>query len=360
MRDPESEAIYYHAVARWAIAGYRAFRAWRGKGMSWRTIADRSRHGLFPVAPPPAAPHAKEWERLRAMGIRLILFEDAAYPPLLREIPNPPFGIYVRGALPPADTPHIAMVGTRKPTSEGILFTEHFAETLAAHGVAVTSGLAFGIDKAAHEGALLGKSPTVAVLACGLDAVYPRNHAALAMRILAANGALISEYPPRTLPFPSNFVVRNRIISGLARGAVIIEAPRGSGALQTARFALDQNREVWVTPGPAAHPNFEGSHALLKNGSAALVTSPRDILDALGIAAPDAPTGAAALSGVNEHGALVLRALRARGGTLTIDKIAELTNLKIQNVMQTVTALALRGHVREDGARIALRDGHPS
>ncbi|MDO8470040.1 MAG: DNA-processing protein DprA [bacterium] len=212
---------------------------------------------------------------------------DESYPRQLRETPGCPSELFVRGSLPPAGTPHIAIVGTRKATHDGLMVAREIARDLARHGIVVVSGLALGIDAAAHEGALQGGGRTVAVLANGLDTVYPPSHEQLARRILERNGCLLSEYPLGTPAFPSQFLARNRIVSGLALATVIIEAPARSGTLVTAKYALEQGREVFVLPGPARHPNFAGSHRLIREG-ARLIATADDILEDLGLAASEA------------------------------------------------------------------------
>ena len=177
----------------------------------------------------------------------------------------------------------IAIVGTRRATPDGKSTARRFAAELARAGIVIVSGLAFGVDAAAHEGCLDAEGKTVAVLACGLANIYPRNNEPLAKKILAQGGAIISEYPPDMPAYPSRFLERNRIVSGLSKGTLVIEAPERSGSLATARFALEQNRDVFVVPGPIAHPNFKGSHALIRQG-AELVTTPEDILESYGIA----------------------------------------------------------------------------
>lgn len=213
-------------------------------------------------------------ETLKAKDIRIISFWDADYPPLLRTIHDPPALLYVRGELPTGDS--FAIVGSRKATTAGLSFTKDVATGLAEHGICVVSGMAKGVDGAAHRGALEAGGQTVAVLGCGIDRIYPAENTRLYWDILKHN-AIISEYPPGTLPAAHNFPARNRIISGLCRGTLIVEAASGSGSLITADFALEQGRELFATPGAVNHPNSHGPHQLLKEG-AQLVTDVSDIL----------------------------------------------------------------------------------
>lgn len=217
--------------------------------------------------------------------------KDPAYPRLLKEIPNPPENLYLLGNLPEKDTQKIAIVGTRKATAEGKKLAKEIAKKLAERGIIIVSGLAMGIDTAAHEGAIAACLPdgsqgkTIAVLANGLNSVYPAQNENLAKKILESDGALISEYPPETPSFPNQFLERNRIISGLSVATIIIEAPERSGSLATANWAAQQGREVFVFPGPANHSNFRGSHKLIRDG-ARLVASLEDILEDLGLENP--------------------------------------------------------------------------
>jgi DNA processing protein len=212
----------------------------------------------------------------RKRGIRIIAIDDPAYPPILREIADPPFALFVRGALPEHDEPSLAIVGTRNPDMGAYAATRSLAKELAFASVPVVSGLAFGIDRAAHEGALEGKGRTVAVLGCGIDAVYPRAHSSLAARIIATGGALVSEYPPGREPLKHRFPERNRIVSGLSRSVVVAQAPAHSGALITADFALEQGRDLMVLAAGLRGERGAGTAALAEEG-AAVVESAADI-----------------------------------------------------------------------------------
>jgi DNA processing protein len=187
-----------------------------------------------------------DMETARFKGINWVTWHSPAYPPLLREIYDPPVLLFFRGILPNPEMPLAAIVGTRRPSSPSAAQAFDIARGLAQGGISVVSGLALGIDAMAHRGNIEGGAPTVAVLGSGLDHVYPASNRGLARRVLETGGALLSEYPPGIGPRKWNFPARNRIISGLSRGVVIVEAPQKSGALITARFALDQNRELWV------------------------------------------------------------------------------------------------------------------
>ncbi|HET9847986.1 MAG TPA: DNA-processing protein DprA [Candidatus Dormibacteraeota bacterium] len=200
---------------------------------------------------------------------------DPAYPGLLQQIHDPPRRLYLRGKIP--DGPSIAIVGSRRATPYGCRIAHQLAHELSDAGIVVVSGLARGIDAAAHRGALEGATPTVAVMATGLDRIYPPEHAELAASI-AKTGALVTEAAEGTLPLPGYFPVRNRIISGLSLGVVVVEAADRSGALITARMALEQGREVFCVPGSIENPLAVGVHRLIKDG-AVLVQTVEDVLD---------------------------------------------------------------------------------
>ncbi len=199
---------------------------------------------------------------------------DPAYPPLLQAIADPPARLFVKGALPRGPT--VAVVGSRQGTPYGQRAAHQLAAELSNVGIIVVSGLARGIDRSAHEGALTGPTPTVAVLASGLDQIYPPEHGELAERI-ARTGALVTEAEDGTAPLPGRFPVRNRIISGLSLGVIIVEAAERSGALITARLALEQGREVFCVPGSIENPLTVGPHSLVKDG-ATLVRTVEDVL----------------------------------------------------------------------------------
>jgi DNA processing protein len=209
----------------------------------------------------------------------ILLFDDARYPERLRQTPGAPLLLFVHGDPDWLAMPQLAIVGSRSATPQGALNARSFAEALAARGITIASGLALGIDGAAHEGALAAKGGTVAVCATGLDRVYPARHQALARQI-AAEGALVSEFPIGTVPQQGFFPRRNRVISALSLGVLVVEAARESGSLITARFAMEQGREVFAIPGSIHNPQARGCHALIRQG-AKLVESVDDILEEL-------------------------------------------------------------------------------
>lgn len=210
---------------------------------------------------------------------KLILLEDAAYPALLRDIHDAPLFLTVFGAVEILSLPQIAIVGSRRATAAGCELAEQMACCLVERGMVVTSGLAFGIDAASHRGALQS-GQTIAVLGTGLQHIYPRQHTELAREIIAQGGAIVSEFPPNTPPKAKHFPLRNRVISGLSRGVLVIEAGLPSGSLITARTALEQNREVFAVPGSIHNPLARGCHHLIRQG-AKLVETVDDILEEL-------------------------------------------------------------------------------
>jgi DNA processing protein len=240
--------------------------------------------GLPPAAgaalqSPDAARIAADRRWLERERISLIDAAGSGYPPQLAQAAGAPALLYVKGDAGCLAAPQLAMVGSRNPTLPGRRTAHAFASYLGRAGLTITSGLAFGIDAASHEGALDGGGATIAVLGAGIDAVYPRAHRELAARI-ADHGALVSEYPPGSPPAKANFPRRNRIISGLALGTLVVEAARHSGSLITARLAAEQGREVFAIPGSIDNPLARGCHALIRSG-AKLVESADDILSEL-------------------------------------------------------------------------------
>lgn len=329
-------------------------------------------------------------------GVQLVTLEDPAYPPRLAEIYDPPLSLFVRGELREEDACCVAIVGTRRATSYGLRVAEQLGRELAARGITVVGGLAEGIDAAAHQGALDAGGRTLAVLGNGVDQVYPASHGELSHKIMA-QGALVSQYPMGVRPLRGNFPYRNRIISGLTLGTLIVEAPRASGALITARHAMEQGREVFAVPGPITSRNSEGPHALLREG-AKLVERVEDILVELELPAsvravvapsvqpasdgPEAPISprperrrpnlppppaparpapapapapaAPARPGTSDLEQKVLNALSPEGSF--VDEIAAACRISISEALSSLTMLELKGLVRQySGKRFAPR-----
>ncbi len=287
---------------------------------------------------------------------------DKTYPKFLREIADPPFPLYFMGELPSDSDVNIAVVGTRKATHDGLLIARQIANRLARAGAVVVSGLALGIDGAAHEGAVAAGGRTIAVLATGLDSIYPRSHENLANSILEKGGGIVSEYPAGTPGLPHQFLERNRIISGLCIATVVIEAPIHSGALVTAKFALEQGRELFVVPGPANHPNYRGSHMLLRSG-ARLVTSAEEIFEDLEdamancqLTLPLSEKKEPETGTENDVDSLIMNAFKNSAEPLTVDNLTENTKLELQVVNQRLTFLILKGIIEEKAGRFRLKE----
>ncbi len=291
----------------------------------------------------------EEGRKLEDGGISLILKGDDDFPLLLKEIPFCPFGIYVLGALKLPDL-SIAVVGTRRATPKGKEAAKAFASKLGTAGFAVVSGLAMGIDEAAHQGALDGGGKTIAVLGTSLDNIYPKQNQGLAKRILEKGGAIISEFSWGCDYHPQNFLIRNRIISGLTRATLVIEAPEKSGALATARFALEQNREIFVVPGSIGAQNYKGSHGLIKAG-AALVDGPEDILDFFDVKIEGKILE---LKETNEDENKILSVLMENGGELTSDKILEFADIDVGILNKNLAKLTIRGIIKEINGKYSL------
>lgn len=215
-------------------------------------------------------------------GQHIVTWEDQRYPPLLKEIANPPIVLFVRGEVSLLGQPQIAMVGSRHATPGGQQIAKQFASALVQGGYAITSGLALGIDAASHQGALAAQGKTIAVMGTGFQSIYPRVHTRLAETIVSQKGALVSEFPLTMPAHATNFPRRNRIIAGLSAGVVVVEAALKSGSLITARYALEQGRDVFAIPGSIHQPLSRGCHALIREG-ATLVETAADILTETGV-----------------------------------------------------------------------------
>ncbi len=216
-----------------------------------------------------------------AAGATLLHAEDENYPALLAQVHGAPTLLYVQGSVDALHLPQLALVGSRNASASGLELAQEFASALAQHGLTITSGLALGIDGAAHRAALQVGGNTVAVIATGIDDIYPRRHERLAKDIVAGGGAIVTEFAPQTAPTAQNFPRRNRIISGLSLGTLVIEASVQSGSLITARYASEQGREVFALPGSVRSVFHRGCHALIRQG-AKLVETTQDIVDELG------------------------------------------------------------------------------
>jgi DNA processing protein len=303
----------------------------------------------------------------RREGITCLSWHDAGYPRRLLHLPTPPPLLFVRGRVEALVHPAVAIVGSRNATAYGRRVAEGLAADLSGLGVAVVSGLARGVDGAAHRGALTGEAPTVAVVAGGVERASPRAHARLYRRILEAGGAVVGEYLPGTRVQAFHFPVRNRILAALSRGVVVVEAARRSGALITAARARELGREVMAVPGPVDRPTSAGTNALLRDG-AAPVLEVRDVVEAVGLgrlawrmrephrSEPGGPGGGATRPDLPDDSleAEVWRALAEPGGA---DEVVRRVGRPASQVLSALTHLEVAGHVRREGGAAYRRRG---
>ena len=283
-------------------------------------------------------------------GASMVTSWDDDFPRLLSEIYDPPAFLWVKGSLQ-AEDEAISIVGTRRPTAAGRRIAHTLALELASIGFTIVSGLAYGIDACAHKGALEAGGRTIAVLGSGIDRVYPERHAALA-RDITERGAVVSEFPMGSKPDAGNFPRRNRVVSGLSRGTLIVEAYRDGGALITARLALEQNREVFAVPGPITSKASEGTNRLIQLGQAKLVQSIDDVLDELDFertASAVARPNALKLSDLTPEERALCRALG--NDTLHIDRLCAGSGLDPSAALVHLLNLEFRGIVRQLAGR---------
>jgi DNA processing protein len=294
----------------------------------------------------------QELENLNKHNIKVTALPDDDYPRLLKEIHNPPFILYYKGNLTNLSEESIAIVGSRKMTSYGKQITQTIVSELSNQNIMTISGLALGVDSIVHIHTLQNDNRTVAVLGAGLDRIYPTTNHILAQKIVEQNGLLISEYPIGTLPLKHNFPMRNRIISGLSLGTLVIEAGESSGALITAKFALEHNREVFAIPGNLTSPMSKGTNDLIKNG-AKLVQSAEDILEELNIKQiqqfktnqeiiPDSPEEAEILKHLTSE-------------QKHVNELVKLSSFTITKVNSTLMMLEMKGLIKNLGNNIYIK-----
>ncbi|NPV92063.1 MAG: DNA-protecting protein DprA [Firmicutes bacterium] len=339
----------------------RAETAWRaapaevakvkGIGPHYTELFVSGRAGIVPE---------RELETVLRRGMRVLIFTDPEYPQLLKQIHDPPPVLFVKGSLRPEDSRAIAVVGSRNATPFGRSAAGELAAGLALAGVCVVSGLARGIDTAAHQGALKAGGRTIAVLGNGLDTVYPPENRTLFRKIEEA-GAVISEYPPGSRPDPRHFPARNRIISGLSRGVVVVESAEGGGALITADFALEQGRDVFAVPGPASSQYSVGTNRLIEEG-ARPVRDVQGILDEYGWPPGDAgPAGKKGRSkqsgpGLNELQKRIVKTLSLE--PRNIESVKELTGIGPAQLAAQLMLLEINGVViKLPGGQYILKRG---
>lgn len=289
-----------------------------------------------------------EFEKIEKEKIKIVTIKDKNYPKLLKEIYLPPPLLYIKGNLEDELDFTLGVVGTRKPTSYGKEITSEIATGLAASGITVISGLAYGVDTEAHKAAIKLSKKTVAVLGSGIDreSIYPSNNRKLAEEIIKTGGAIVSEYPCGTLPLKQHFPARNRIISGLSLGILVVEAPKESGALITANYALEQNREVFAIPGNIFNKNSEGPNNLIKMG-AKLVTSVTDILEELNLNEAAEFIANKKIVPESKEEEKILSVLSKE--PIHIDQISQKTGMTIETISATLTLMEMKGKVKNLG-----------
>lgn len=350
---------YWVALSRFGKIGPKKFHFLRQRFLAVQNIweadfrqlrdagLDEKTAGEFILKRKEIDPNA-EMELLAKENVSAVTIDDGLYPKLLKEIYHPPFILYYKGAMENLTDQAIAVVGTRQVSQYGRRATQEITEALADQGIVIVSGLALGVDSIAHLAAVKKGKVTAAVLGSGLDAanIYPAMHRSLANEILHCGGLLVSEYPIGTLPLKHNFPARNRIISGLALGTLVIEAGEHSGALITAHSALEQNREVFAIPGPITSPLSVGTNNLIKKG-AKLVCGVSDIFDELNLKQikefrdnreiiPDTPEEAAIL----KHLMLEPR---------HINELVRLTDLSASELNSALMKLEMKGQIKNLG-----------
>ncbi|MGA2856105.1 MAG: DNA-processing protein DprA [Candidatus Sulfotelmatobacter sp.] len=302
----------------------------------------------------------EELARAAAAGVTVISMDDPAYPPRLKEIYDPPLTLYVRGSLEVLTMPGVAMVGTRHPTPYGSGMAERLACDLATHGLVIISGMARGVDTASHRGAIAAKGKTLAVFGTGVDVIYPKENSRLSEQILALGGAHISEFPLGTFAAPQNFPIRNRILSGMSVGVLVVEAAEYSGTRITARCALEQNRDVFAVPGNVTNKNSWGPNTLIKQGAKLVATwedvweeLPTEVRLALTPATSPESPGASSASlfpdeGLPPHEKRILSLLKA-DETTHIDELVERleTEMSSSEIFAALFELELAGKIRQ-------------
>ena len=360
--NTESETAFWVAVSRVPHIGpvriERLIQRFGSLAVAWTAPSDQLRAALEPkplgelLSARSRVDPMREHDKLKAEGIQAAFPGHPAYPRLLAEISGRPSVLYMRGQLCGDDESAVAIVGTRRATAYGRQTAERVAAELAAAGVTVISGLARGVDAVAHRAALDAGGRTIAVLGSGPDVIYPPEHQRLAEQIID-HGAVVSELAPGSKPDAQNFPARNRIISGMSLGVVVVEAPARSGALITASFAGDQGREVFVIPGSVLSPASEGANALLRDG-ARLVRDGADVLEDLNLGtrkAANALQRELPLDG-EEQRILAAVTMEARH----IDEIADVAGFAAGAAAGLLLTLELKGLVRNHGAQFyALR-----
>ena len=297
--------------------------------------------------------------RVESSGVSVVTWGSPEYPELLREIPAAPPLVFLRGQLEPIDRWAVAVVGTRRLTAYGRQVTHDLVAGLVSNGITIISGLARGIDAVAHRTAIEGGGRTIAVMASGIDKIYPPEHRDLAREIVAGHGALVTDYPFGAEPESNHFPARNRLISGLSLGVIVIEAGERSGALITARFALEQNREVFAVPGNIHSPVSVGTNRLIQQGGK-LVMRVEDVLEELNLKmVVEQAVAQIILPETAEEAALIAQ---LSSQPVHVDELGRLTSMPMSLISSTLTMMELKGMVQQVGGMnyIRLREDGPA
>lgn len=352
-----SDLPYLAAISHFQKFTARHFRALEAVFPTWQSVWEASVFDLIEAGlRPPLAEEfvttrrsidpEKIWETITREQLQIITPHDQNYPSLLAKIYDPPAILFYRGTLPDPESMAFGVVGTRLITPYGKQVVDEIVPVLTKQGLVIVSGLALGIDGAAHEATIASGGVTVAVLGSGLDraSVYPGHHRHLADQIIDSGGAVMTEYPPGSLPTKYHFPARNRIIAGLSIGVLVVEAKEGSGSLITARFALDEGREVFAVPGSITNPTSQGPHELIKLG-ATLTTCAEDILQALHLSSNEPAKTLPVLEGAE---AVIYSKLSRE--PQHIDDLAEMVALDISTLTGTLALMELKGLVKNIGS----------
>ena len=311
------------------------------------TFLNEKERGALAQAKQRPAP-AEEYKKMLERGIRFVPWCSAEYPKSLKEIPDFPYALYVKGSLPDERRKKAALVGSRRCTPYGEKYAIDFARSLASHGVEIISGMARGIDGMGHRGALMGGGRTYAVLGCGTDVCYPKEHIGLYVDILEQGGGIISEHPPGTAPLPQHFPARNRIISGLSDAVLVLEAGRRSGSLITADMALEQGRDVYALPGPVNSSLSDGCNRLIRQGAGMLLT-PKVLLEEWGMSDSVKMIGSKKADKnkkmLESPEKLVYSCLGLY--PKSVAQVAAEAKIDIKSAMELLVALELEGYIRE-------------
>ena len=298
----------------------------------------------------PSAMEAYE-NRLEKLKISVLFDTSEQYPALLKEISDPPYALYYLGDLSVLELPMISVIGTRRPSSYGKEMAKRISIGLGAAGVCVVSGLAYGLDACAHEGALEGNGATVAVLGSGMNVPYPQENIPLLRRIVKQGGLAISEYPLDAKPLAGHFPHRNRIVSGLSAGLVFVEGKVQSGGMITVSAALAQGREIFAVPGQVGNSGSEGPHTIIREG-ARLVTCAEDILEDLNFSPKTARKNVepSAFQNLSPGQRMILEALRRE--SMTIDALTEVTGLSAETLMAELSVMEIMGQIRKESGNL--------